>query len=275
MNDKEFDSYNKKGFLSPIKVLQLDEANVYRNSIENIEKKYGGNLLPEHRSKSHLLFKWLDDIIRDPRILDPVAKILGSNILCWNTVFWIKDKQSENFVSWHQDKHYWGLDTEDLVSVWLALSPASIESGCMKVIPESHKKGSFSHEDTNEKNNMLTRGQYIYEGIDESKAEYMDLKTGEMSMHNYCLVHSSGINKSSERRIGVSMHFIPPDCKQTLSNWDTAALVRGEDNCNNFTHTPIPKCDFDQSIMDFYNKATQANRKILYAGSKEEKNNKI
>ncbi len=270
MNHEELDFYIKKGFFSPIKVLKSEEANQYRTSIEKIESKHGGSLLPEYRSKSHLLFKWLDNIIRDPRVLDPIANILGPNILCWNTVFWIKDTRSKNFVSWHQDKHYWGLDTEDLVSAWLALSPASIESGCMKVIPGSHQRGSFKHLDTNETNNMLTRGQYIYEGIDEDRAEYMNLKTGEMSLHNYGLVHSSGINESSDRRIGVSMHFIRPDCKQTLSNWDTAALVRGEDNFNNFSHTPIPQCDFDDSIMDFFIKATKTNKEILYKGSKEQ-----
>ena len=113
----QLDQYQKDGYLFPIDVLGPAEVAEYRASIEALEAKQGGKLLPSQRPKSHLLFKWLDDLIRDPRVLDPIEELIGPNILCWNTIFWIKDAGSESFVSWHQDDHYWGLDSQKVISV--------------------------------------------------------------------------------------------------------------------------------------------------------------
>ena len=59
---------------------------------------------------------------------------------------------------------------------------------------------TLAHEDTYHEDNMLTRGQAI-RGIDPSRAVYMPLRAGEMSLHNYCLAHGSGPNVSADRRI--------------------------------------------------------------------------
>ena len=93
----------------------------------------------------------------------------------------------------------------------------------------------------------------------------MPLEAGQMSIHNYRIAHASGPNNSDDRRIGVSMHFMPPDTKQIVGNWDSAALVRGQDRFKNFEQTPVPKKDFDPDAVEFHEKATQALRKVLYA----------
>ena len=51
----------------------------------------GGTLTGPLRHKTHLLFTWLNDLIRHPGILDPVEDIIGPNILCWGTSFFIKE----------------------------------------------------------------------------------------------------------------------------------------------------------------------------------------
>ena len=70
---------------------------------------------------SLILFKWLADLVRAPHILDAVEDLIGPNILCWTTHWFIKEPRSPSYVSWHQDNNYWGLDTKDLVSVWICL----------------------------------------------------------------------------------------------------------------------------------------------------------
>ena len=56
----------------------------------------------------------------------------------------------------------------------------------------------------------------------------MPLAAGEMSIHNYRLAHASGPNTSDDRRIGVSIHYMPPETEQIVGGWDCATLVRGE-----------------------------------------------
>ena len=171
---------------------------------------------------------WLDDLIQDLRVLDPIEQLIGPNILCWNTLFWIKEAQSPSFVSWHQDTKYWGLSSDRVITAWLALSPASLDAGCMRVMPRTHIGDVLPHDDQYHQDNLLTRGQQITEGVDDAEAIYMPLQVGEMSLHNYRLAHASGPNNTDDRRIGVSMHFMPTETGQIVGNWDSAALVRGE-----------------------------------------------
>ena len=111
---------------------------------------------------------------------------------------------------------------------------------------------------------MLTRGQEIFSGIDEDHAVHMPLDPGEMSLHNARLAHASGPNLAGDRRIGISMHFIPPSVSQSEGEWDSAALVRGSDSHGHFHHTPCPTGDFDPDATAFHEKATKAVHAILY-----------
>ena len=63
------------------------------------------------------------------------------------------------------------------------------------------------------------------------------------------------------------MHFMPADTKQVVGEWDSAALVRGEDPYRSFEHTPRVSCDMDPAVMPFQAKAAQAINAILYHGA--------
>ncbi|MFP6683015.1 MAG: phytanoyl-CoA dioxygenase family protein, partial [Gammaproteobacteria bacterium] len=133
------ENYERDGYHFPIDALSPDDVGRYRTALEDYERRKGHPIAGAARSKSHLLFTWVDELIRLPNVLDAVEDLIGPDILCWSTLWWIKEVNSESFVSWHQDVRYWGLDTDDLVTAWIALSPASLESGCMHVLPGSHK----------------------------------------------------------------------------------------------------------------------------------------
>ena len=259
------DQYEREGYICPIPVLDAGEVDALRSKLETFEAAQGGKLEPAQRNKSHLLFKWLDDLIRDPRILDPIEDLIGPNILCWNTLFWIKEAGSQSFVSWHQDNRYWGLSSDSVITAWLALSPAGVENGCMRVIPGTHRGDVMDHEDHYDVNNLLTRGQEISAPLDEANARHMPLRAGEMSIHNYRLAHASDANNGPDRRIGISMHFLPPNTEQIVGSWDSAALVRGQDSFGNFELTPIPGNDLDLDAVAFHGRATLAIRDVLYA----------
>src|SRR5260370_37173298 len=115
-----------------------------------------------------VLFAWIDEMIRHPKILDAIEDLLGPDILCWNTSFFIKEAHDPGFVSWHQDATYWGLSSSDVATAWIAMSPANKVSGCMKFIAGTHKQ-QVLHEDTFDQNNLLTRGQEVAVEVDEAK----------------------------------------------------------------------------------------------------------
>lgn len=259
--------YRDEGYYFPVQVLSNDETLALRRKLEAFEATQGHPLDGAQRSKSHLLFKWVDDLMRNDRLVDAIEDLIGPDILCWNTVFWIKEPHTPSYVGWHQDLKYWGLDNDELVSVWIALSPANRESGCMSVLPGSHKRQILAHDDTYHENNLLTRGQEIAVKVDESETVLMALEPGQASFHNVKSAHGSGPNESDDRRIGLSLHYMPTHTKQTLAEWDTAALVRGEDRFGHFVHTPRPATDFDPEAVAFHERATTATREIVYKDS--------
>jgi hypothetical protein len=64
--------FRRDGFYFPIRVLSPDEVAGYRARLETVERAHGGPLGGELRHKSHLLFTWLNVLIRHPRIVDAV-----------------------------------------------------------------------------------------------------------------------------------------------------------------------------------------------------------
>lgn len=265
----QIEQYHELGFVAPVDGLTADQAARARAKLEDHEATIGHTLGPGQRTKSHYLFTWVDDIMRDSRILDAVEDLIGPNILCWGTIFWIKEAASPSYVGWHQDLQYWGLDTSDLVNVWVALAPASEAAGCMSVLPGSHRE-LLEHVETYHEDSLLSRGQELTIDVAERNPVAMPLEAGQFSIHNGRLAHGSGPNTTDDRRIGLSLQYMPTSAKQTLVEWDTASLVRGVDEYNNFDHGPRPETDLAPDAVAFHRRASTALRELIYLGAESE-----
>lgn len=259
----EIQRYRDAGYLSPIRVLSAAEAADYRAKLEAIEA--AGAAGNDHlRFKPHLLFTCLDGLIRHPKILDAVEDIIGPNILCWATNFFTKEPRTTNFISWHQDLTYWGLDPADIVTAWVALSPATVASGCMRFMPGTHKMEIVPHKDTFAADNMLSRGQEIEVEVDEKEAVDIVLQPGEMSLHHVKLIHGSNANSSDDRRIGFAIRYVPAYVRQVVGDKDSAVLVRGVDREQNFEHETPPAVDLDEAALAQYAAIMKRQEAILY-----------
>jgi ectoine hydroxylase-related dioxygenase (phytanoyl-CoA dioxygenase family) len=224
------------------------EARAYRDRLEAYEAATGAPIQGNLRHKVHLLFTWASDLIRHPRILDAVEDLIGPDILCWGTNFFIKEADDPGFVSWHQDSTYWGLEPADVVSVWFAFSDATVKNGAMKFLPGSHKWEQIAHADTFHEHNLLTRGQEIAIEVDEKAAVDVPVGAGEISLHHVRLVHGSTPNESADRRIALAIRYIPTHVRQVKMR-DAATLVRGRDRHGHFDHEPAPAADLDDAAL--------------------------
>ena len=254
--------YREQGYLSPIRVLSTAEAATLRARLEDFEAN-AGPLAGKLRQKSHLLFTWLNDLIRHERILDAVEDILGPDILCWGTSFFIKEPRNPAFVSWHQDSTYWGLDPADIVTAWVALSDSTTENGAMRVVPQSHTMAQIPHHDTFRSDNLLSRGQEVMVDVDASGADTLTLKAGEMSLHHVRLIHGSEPNPSDQRRIGFAIRYLPTHVRQIAGSHDWATLVRGVDRHGNFELEPRPDADMSPAAQAYHTAVVGGHTKIL------------
>lgn len=267
LGDTQLEAYRSNGFYFPLRVLSNEEAAQYRSKLEEFETEQGKPLQVIYRQKAHLLFTWLDDLIRDKRILDIVEDVLGPNLFCWTSNFFIKERHDPSYVSWHQDSTYWGLSEPDVMTVWVAFTTNSATSGCMKVVPGSHLRDQVPHRDTFAEGNLLTRGQEIAVDVDESEAVMMPLEPGEVSLHHVRLFHSSPPNRSDDRRIGFAIRYIPTYVRQIAGEKDSATLVRGVDDFGHFEHEHRPRADFDADAVAQHAQISEHHAAVLYRGT--------
>lgn len=266
LSNEVVEAYQRDGYYFPIRVMSEEAATAYRKRLEAFEAQAGEPLHGNMRHKTHLLFTWADELVHHPAILDVVEDVIGPDILCWTTNFFIKEPHSPGFVSWHQDSTYWGLDPDDVITAWIALSESTPQSGCMKVIPGTHKETQLPHVDTFHENNLLSRGQEIAVEVDRSKAVDIVLKPGEISLHHIKLVHASDANNADYRRVGLAIRYIPTYVRQTKIR-DSATLVRGVDKYRNFDYEPRPKGDLDEAARAAHAEAMDRQVKALYQGT--------
>jgi non-heme Fe2+,alpha-ketoglutarate-dependent halogenase len=266
LTEAQIAAYERDGYLAPVPVMSEADARALRVKLETIEAGMGGPLRGDIRHKAHLLFPFLADLIRLPKILDAIEDVLGPDILCWNTNFFIKEAETPSFVSWHQDSTYWGLSSPDVCTAWVALTPSNLANGAMAVIPKTHTKDQIPHRDTFDRHNLLTRGQEIAVEVDEREAVPLVLRPGEMSLHHVRLVHGSPPNPSPDRRIGFAIRYIPTSIYQ-LEGTDSATLVRGTDRYGHFELEPRPERDMQEDILALHRRLTERAAQILYRGT--------
>jgi len=266
LTQDQVDTFWRDGCVFPIRVMSEADAAQLRARLEAFERETGGPLKGALRHKSHLLFTWLGDLVRNRNIVDAIEDLYGPDLFCWTTNFFIKEANNPAFVSWHQDSTYWGLNKPDVVTAWVALTPSNRANGAMGFIPGTHTQDQIPHRDTFAKNNLLTRGQEVAVDVDETKAVTIELQPGEMSLHHVRLVHGSPPNPSDDRRIGFAIRYIPTSVAQVAGE-DSATLVRGVDTFHHFEHEPQPARDMDPAFLELHRRIAERNAQILYRGT--------
>ena len=249
----QIDRYRRDGYLSPLVAFDATRARVERDRREDGERRLG--LPPERRRKMHLYLRWVDRIVREPRVLDAVESLIGPDILVYHLTLWTKEPRTDAFVSWHQDSTYFGLDPADAhVTAWVALSRSDLESGCVRVVPGSHLDGQVSHGVERHAANLFPTGQTL-EVPEGTPTDTMVLAPGEFSLHHTFLHHHSMPNRSDDRRIGLGISYVPTRCRCVARERLSATLVRGVDRFGHFDLDPAPVEDFDPRALEVHREA--------------------
>ena len=172
--------YQEAGFVFPIEAIKAGEAQALRDDLEAAEAELADD--PERlgllRSYPDRLLPSLDRLIRNETLVSAASAVLGPDLVVWSSSLFIKEANSPKIVSWHQDLTYWGFEDAQETTCWVALSPATLASGCMKFIPGSHKQQLVPHVDTFDDNNLLSRGQEIAVEVNEAEAVAIELQPG-------------------------------------------------------------------------------------------------
>jgi hypothetical protein len=215
LSDAEIEAYHRDGQLTPKH--RLSPALLARMSA-CIESLIAANadIRPEQLVGAHIGrsadtgvrgVEELLELASHADILDAVEQVMGPDLILWGSQVFSKPAGDGLAIPWHQDGQYWPVRPLRTVTVWIAIDPAVVENGCMRVIPGTHRAGLMRHEFSDDPDLALNQG--LAEAVDEAAARDVVLEPGQFSMHDAMLVHGSNANRSGRRRCGYAIRYMP------------------------------------------------------------------
>jgi ectoine hydroxylase-related dioxygenase (phytanoyl-CoA dioxygenase family) len=274
--------FRLQGFVSPLAVLTAEAASrcyqqflEYERTVLSLPRQSSASpttptdndrripesaLSGDDRFKTHLLLPWAWDLVHHPALVNAVKECLGTQDLwCWSTDLNIKEPSSDSLYAWHQDAAYAKMDpSSDALTAWVAVTPSTVELGCLHCVAGSHLMGELPHAvGRGGTANVLAYRQEVEMGLNlpnirdvnndqgegnatgrtfpltssELAAEPMELEAGQASLHSFLTVHSSPPNRSpSHRRVGLAIRYVSSRCRRKpgCTARERATLVSGD-----------------------------------------------
>jgi phytanoyl-CoA hydroxylase len=156
------------------------------------------------------------DLMANPKILDAVESLIGSEIFS-NPVYNTRPKVPKvaaGAVPWHQDKSYWpDANANPVITVWVPLVDATLENGCLHMMPRTHKQRLLSsHAETYSGTGFIEiDDKYINKLLPEKTVVPLPVKKGAVILFNDRCIHKSTPNNSAAVRWSVDLRYQPTD----------------------------------------------------------------
>jgi len=225
MQNQLKDSFEKDGYVYPVEVFSVEEADGLLKRYKEYVQRYGTGKEGDRKVRgnkifrTHILATWAKEIVTHPRLLRAVSAVLGStNLLIWSSDLTVKPKKSTECFGWHQDEAYADLGPPPkLCTAWLALTHASPTNGCVRFLRGSHLAGQLPHSSfPRTPENNLVLGQVVPDASLPTCQEVdCTLLPGQASLHGWRTVHSSQPNSSDEDRVGIAIRYMSADVRQS------------------------------------------------------------
>lgn len=233
LTQQQIDTYFEQGYLLLPALFSSDELASFNNrflAIINGEASLSGNMkimrdvmvvkgAVEPVSPAHAVNKLLcleeDPTLfayaRQAQLVSAVQSLLGDHIFSLSSNVFNKPPGVDGRHPMHQDLRYFKLQPADrIVGVWTAMLPASRASGCLAVLPGSHRQGLLDHE--NPDWDYVNHGFYGISEVDLDQRQHVEMQPGDTLLFHPLLVHGSGRNRSDQFRRAISTHYAAGDC---------------------------------------------------------------
>ena len=241
--------YEEQGYLKFGRIFTGDEMDALRARVDAMIAALPAGKRPEEMDVPHFENPWLFRYLADPRVLDVIEAFIGPDIVLWSSHLIAKPGGNGRAVPWHTDGAYWHgrLNPMNVITLWLAVDESSVENGCMRVLPGSHRAMQTSieaYQPVDKKDNVF-HARIPPELINESEVVDLELAVGECHFHDAWTVHGSNPNPSPRRRCGYTMRYMPANVALHREGWNSdhrIYLLRGEDRTGGKNeYTPLPE----------------------------------
>lgn len=270
LSDEQKACWANQGYVAPVDVIDAEAAAYCRAELEQAEAIIAANGWSRALAyKAHVVLPFLVAIARNRLLLDAIEDVIGPDIVLYDSDFFIKEPATPGFVSWHQDLTHCGFDGTKMVNCWVALAPSTVESGCLRVVPGSHKLGPLEHADVPDPDNMLGRGFTVQHPVAPDAGHDLVLQPGQASFHHGYTFHGSRPNTSADRRIGLVLLFVSASMRRHDGK-ASGLLLRGQDREGNFAPDPAAETLLDPAMIPVQAHLTKELLAVEYEGAGSE-----
>ena len=168
-----------------------------------------------------------DDLFRNLGVASPVvdviADLLGPDIKMFRNTLLLKPPSVGSQKGWHQDSPYWPIAPMELCSCWFPLDDATLENGCMVVLPGEHRRGPLPHV-------PVTDDFVIQEGVcDASASVAVPMRAGSGLFFHSLLPHYTAPNRSPHWRRAIALSYMSARSRYTGKDDDPVYFpIRGQ-----------------------------------------------
>lgn len=200
----------------PNLLMQLDSTSGKYNDAGVQSLGFKGASLNYRKIQNLEIDPVFEDYIKLPVFEELSRRVYGEDtpIACFRAMFMNKPSLQGTLLPWHQDA-WTHLDRQPLITLWTALDPATIENGCVEVLPGSHKFGRINPDDPS---GFLTPAQ-IAEYCPGDSGTFLELEPGEVVLLHNWLLHRSDVNRTPVSRRAFSVCYM--DGRTRASNGAT------------------------------------------------------
>jgi ectoine hydroxylase-related dioxygenase (phytanoyl-CoA dioxygenase family) len=208
--------YEAQGYLVVPGVVAAAEISAWNAAAEQVCAEHGALLKPDGKLVyedvlcihfPHKLNATLRGAMRHPGIVAVLTECLGPNVKCMQSMFFVKNAGKPG-QAWHQDEFYIPTRDRSLIGGWVALDDATIENGCLWVIPGSHKPGIIWPTAPHGSDEFDSADAAHAFPFDEATAIPVEVKAGDVVFFNGYLLHRSFRNRSSGFRRALVNHYM-------------------------------------------------------------------
>jgi phytanoyl-CoA hydroxylase len=138
----------------------------------------------------HKISEHMHDTLSHHSIVDVLTRVIGPNVKCMQSMLFIKASGKPG-QAWHQDEYFIPTRDRSLAGAWIAMDDATVENGCLWVIPGSHKHGIIWPQRKHDDRRFDCTGEAIYFPYTDDDAVPVEVKKGSIVFFNGYLLHRS------------------------------------------------------------------------------------
>lgn len=217
LSDVELARYREQGYVVPQFRLSRERVGQLRDALDQVIAD-NPDKRPEQLVSVHISGKNAEgvtghdvfmEIAQDPDIVDLVAQVIGPDVVLWGCQSFCKPPGDGMEVPWHQDGNYWPIRPLATCTVWIAIDDSVVENGCLRVVPGSHREQKLFEHLKEDRDDIVLNQRVVDGEFDESEAVDVELEPGQMSLHDVYMIHGSNPNRSTRRRAGLAIRYMP------------------------------------------------------------------